>query len=217
MTQPNHTENCWNRIGMAGDGSCARLEQVIHCRNCDRYAEVGRTLLDRPAPRGYRAEWTRLLAEMQDHQTRSPHQALVFRIGEQYLALWLDLVDAVCERAPAHRIPHQSAALAGLINVDGELHLCVNLARILRLPDEPAGDDGTPRTLLIRRGGAGWAFDVDDVLGITPCPPEDLQPPPTTLDQSPHSHAQGLFPWQGHRVCLLDNDLLINELDRSIA
>jgi chemotaxis-related protein WspD len=27
-------DDCWNRIGVRGDGSCRELEQHIHCHNC---------------------------------------------------------------------------------------------------------------------------------------------------------------------------------------
>lgn len=27
-------DDCWNRIGVRGDGSCPRLAGYIHCRNC---------------------------------------------------------------------------------------------------------------------------------------------------------------------------------------
>ena len=31
-------DDCWNRIGVLGDGSCPRLAEHIHCRNCPVHA-----------------------------------------------------------------------------------------------------------------------------------------------------------------------------------
>ena len=30
--------DCWNKIGVRGDASCAELERHIHCRNCPTYS-----------------------------------------------------------------------------------------------------------------------------------------------------------------------------------
>ena len=32
--------DCWNKIGVRGDGSCPELKQHAHCRNCPVYASV---------------------------------------------------------------------------------------------------------------------------------------------------------------------------------
>ena len=48
--------DCWNQIGVEGDGSCADLEKFIHCRNCPVYANAGLQLLNRPLPPEYRRE-----------------------------------------------------------------------------------------------------------------------------------------------------------------
>ncbi len=31
-------DDCWNRIGVRGDGSCPELKRHIHCRNCPVYS-----------------------------------------------------------------------------------------------------------------------------------------------------------------------------------
>ena len=31
-------DDCWNRIGVRGDGSCPELKQYVHCRNCPVYS-----------------------------------------------------------------------------------------------------------------------------------------------------------------------------------
>ena len=39
--------DCWNKIGVRGDGSCPELEKHIHCRNCPTYTAAASMLLDR--------------------------------------------------------------------------------------------------------------------------------------------------------------------------
>src|SRR3981081_1849213 len=60
-------DDCWNRIGVHGDRSCAELQRHIHCRNCPVFAAAARALLDVPAPADFRQIAT-------EHFTR-PEQA----------------------------------------------------------------------------------------------------------------------------------------------
>ena len=55
--------DCWNTIGVAGDQSCARLKEIIHCRNCPNYSAAGVQLLDRALPADYQRGWTQHFAQ----------------------------------------------------------------------------------------------------------------------------------------------------------
>jgi Magnesium chelatase, subunit ChlI len=48
---PRERNDCWNQIGVFGDGTCPELAKVIHCRNCPVYAAGGRSLLMLGRPR----------------------------------------------------------------------------------------------------------------------------------------------------------------------
>ncbi|MBU1908712.1 MAG: chemotaxis protein CheW, partial [Verrucomicrobia bacterium] len=84
---PAHPENappdrpCWETIGTDGDGSCERLGEKIHCRNCPVFSEGGRVLLDQAAPPGYLEEWTALLAREKEEAPADTLSAVVFRLG----------------------------------------------------------------------------------------------------------------------------------------
>ena len=45
--------DCWNHIGVSGDGTCPELVKVVHCHNCPVYAAGGRSLLEREPPAEY--------------------------------------------------------------------------------------------------------------------------------------------------------------------
>jgi len=53
---------CWREIGIAGNGTCERLPEMIHCRNCAEYSRGGRELFDRPASPELLEEWNAALA-----------------------------------------------------------------------------------------------------------------------------------------------------------
>ena len=79
--------DCWNRIGVHGDRSCPELDRVVHCHNCPVFGGAGRQFLDAPPPQGYLDEWTRRLAAPIEAPTTDLLGVLIFRLGEEWLAL----------------------------------------------------------------------------------------------------------------------------------
>src|SRR5262245_22690874 len=178
--------DCWNRIGVHGDRSCPELERVVHCHNCPVFAAAGRHFLDAPSPAGYLEEWTRRLAEREEALPVDLHGVLVFRLGEEWLAMAVAMLVEVTSPRPIHRVPHRGGALAGLVNIRGELHLCVRLAEVLgvggALPAVAAGEAcalggnrGHARFLVARREADTWVFPVDEVDQVHRLPARELQ------------------------------------------
>lgn len=172
-------DQCWQRIGVGGDGSCAELAQVVHCRNCPVFSRAARQVLDRPAPPAYLQQWAERLAEAEDEVAGDTLSTVVFRLAGHVLALPTAAVVEAVEPRPVHRIPHRGGAiLRGLVNVRGELLLCVSLAGLLALA---AGDDGAaaprPRLAIAELDAARWAIPVDAVLGVHRIARDALQAP----------------------------------------
>jgi chemotaxis-related protein WspD len=212
--------DCWNRIGVHGDRSCPELARVGHCHNCPVFAAAGRQFLDAPSPEGYLEEWTARLAEPEAASAGALLAALVFRIGDEWLALPVGVLVEVTPPRPVHRIPFRGGLLAGLVNVRGELHLSVRLDQLLGITrsggDEgPASDGrrtGPPRLLVVRHAGDAWAFPADEVDGVQRFPSADLAGVPPTLARSAARFARGVFRHQGRAVGYLDEARLFEAL-----
>ena len=133
-------EDCWNRIGFKGDRSCGELPKFGHCHNCPVFAAAAERLFARPLPDACVAERG---ARFERARPSGPTLAvLVFRVGEEWLALDDSVLIEVGEPRVVHRVPHRrEQLLRGLVNVRGELQLCVSLAELLGLtPTQAAGD-----------------------------------------------------------------------------
>lgn len=97
-----HVDDCWNRIGVHGDKQCPLLERHVHCRNCEVYAAAATRLLDR-------------YALMQDHQAavaapveeNTGRSMLLFRLGEEWLALPTACLAEIAPLQAVHSLPHQ--------------------------------------------------------------------------------------------------------------
>ena len=210
-------QNCWNQIGVWGNGSCPELRRVAHCRNCHVYANSGRKLLDRPAPIDYIESWTALLAEEQNTAVAATAPHLVFRVGRTWLALPATSLREITEPGVVRSVPHRPReVLLGLVNVRGELHLCVSLHTLFG-EETAAHRPRTARFLVARRAGEDWVFPVDQVDGMHDVIEREIEPLPVTLTNVDVTYTQSLFHYGEKTVAIIDENLLYGALVRRIA
>lgn len=258
---PSVLENdCWNKIGVKGDRSCPELLKYVHCRNCPVFTAAGQRLFERKPPAGHLAEWTKRLAEPETAIERGTISVLVFRVGDEWLAADIGLLVEIAELRPIHTIPHRSnSVLAGLVNIRGELPLCVSLGGLLGIemqypllmaksaikktvresedsdfantdllsvkhPSARAAraSEGTnvrvtARLMLMSRQGQRWAFQVDEVEGVTRFTSADLTNVPSTVSGSVASFSKGVFRHNDRRIGYLDESRLFDTLARNLT
>jgi chemotaxis-related protein WspD len=231
---------CWRVIGVSGDRSCPELEQFIHCRNCPVLAEAARGFFDRPAPAGYLDAWRAILEEPEEPLAADATSLLVFRLDKEWLALPATLLVEVTPIRPIHTVPHRGGTpLAGLVNIRGELRLCLSLHAILGLAGRPqapsreaaaAGTasstagleaDAVPRLLVLERPGQRaaerWVVGVDEVAGVQRVPRATLRPVPATVSQATARCSASLFAWRGRDVAVLDAERLFEALRQTVT
>ncbi len=215
---PESGKRCWQEIGSAGRGDCERLREIIHCRNCIEYSRAGRELFDRPVPTGLVAEWTAALAAENQDLRREALSVVIFRVCGEWFALRTAVFAEVTEKHAPHSVPFRSSgAFLGLVNVSGELLLCVSLAQLLGI----SGDDGPepvrPRICVIAQDHERVAFPVDEVLGVRRLDESALAPTPATVSQSPGALTSSMFEYDGRGVGLLDEEKLFAALARCMS
>ena len=108
----------------------------------------------------------------------------------------------------------------GLVNIRGELLICVSLGHLLALENPmPRGMLRTVHQQLLvgNWDGDRFVFPVDEVCGIHRFDPHHLQGPPATLVKSNFSYSRGILSWERKSVGLLDPNLLFSSLNRSLA
>ncbi len=220
LDRSNGDSDCWNRIGVQGNGdrSCPELVSHVHCRNCPIFARAARAFFERRAPEGYLEEWADLLARPAEASSGGDASLLVFRLGSEWMALALSVVAEVTELRPVHRVPHRSnRVFSGLVSLRGQLRLCASLHGLLDVdPPDPAVDPPSkPRLVLIRRGGETWAFAAEEVVGVFRVPLGRLQNVPSTLANPAGSFGRAVFELgPGRSVDVLDETRLFEALGR---
>lgn len=220
---PQALNDCWNRIGVRGDGSCPELERYVHCRNCPVYSSAAIRLLDAPLPPGRREEWTTHFARPLATASAALQSVVIFRLGAEWLALPTSAFREVAPLRPIHSLPHRrNGTVLGLTNIRGELLVCVSLASVLGVePAAPAKSDKARtfhrRLLVIGTEGGRLVFPVDEVHGTHHCTTEEMQPVPATIARATATYTKAVFAWQQRTVGCLDAQLLGYTLNRSLA
>jgi chemotaxis-related protein WspD len=209
---------CWGEIGVWGDGSCAELPRVGHCRNCEIYIGGSRELLERPAPSDYLDWWTELLAgKKKDAKSAAATPYLVFRVGRSWLGLRAVVLREIMQPAVIRTVPHRrSDVLLGLTVVRGEIYPCVSLHALIG--DQPlSAAASTARYLVANHQGADWVFPVDEVSGIHDVQETSVEPLPATLANTESVYTTGIAQCGNRPVGLVDEGLLFSTLERKIT
>jgi chemotaxis-related protein WspD len=192
------------------------LVKYTHCNNCPVFAAAGRRFLDAPSPKGYLEEWTVRLAADDKLREGEESSVLVFRIGEEWLALPVAVLVEVTRTRVIHRIPHRGGLLAGMANIRGELHLCVRLDLLLGVAVEERGDPELRRLVVLRQGAESWVFTADEVDQVHRVLLPDLTAAAPTLARSQGKFTRGVFPHEKRSVGLLDDTRLFQSLQERL-
>lgn len=179
-------------------------------------------LLDRQAPDDYRREWTARIAAAPATALPGTASAVVFRLGSEWFALPAAVFQEVAEPAPVHVVPHRRGGnLLGLVNVRGELLLCVALSVALGVEAQSsaigAGRTVYQRLLVVSQGGNRLAFPVDEIFGVVRYHPRELLDAPATLASAAAAYTLGLLPWNQKTVGCIDDEALFFALNRSFS
>jgi chemotaxis-related protein WspD len=178
-------------------------------------------LLNREPPEDYRRELTERIANRKPEQTPGSHSVVVFRIGPEWLALPTRVFQEVAGDCVVHAVPHRrNEVLIGLINLRGELLVCVSLGALLGLAQETSGQSanaksGKTRILVASLHGNRLAIPVDEVGNVVRFAEGDLRAMPATLSHGGVPFTIGLLPWEGKMAGCLDEARLFRELEQS--
>ncbi|WP_341782896.1 chemotaxis protein CheW [Pseudomonas putida] len=206
-----HIDDCWNRIGVRGDKQCPLLERHVHCRNCEVYAAAATRLLDRYAlVQEYQA------AAVQPDAENTGRSMLLFRLGEEWLALATACLAEIAPLQAVHSLPHQrSRLLHGVANVRGALVPCLSLADLLGVQagsTEQRSARAMPRMLILAAEGGPVVMAVEEIDGI-----HRLDPQLLGSGRDATRFTAAVLQWRGRSVRVLDDQHLLSAVQRSLS
>jgi len=215
-------EFCGNLIGIwAADApSCPRLKELIHCRNCEVFKDRAKDLLATLPPEGYLEDWKDILSGAKEAEADLSETVIIFRLGDEWLALPAAVIKEVTKPAPIHRIPHKSDQfLQGVVNIKGNLELCFSLAAIIWHPQPPPANTATSlfgtRYIVLHREG-NWVFPVDEIIDIRRYHCDNEVSLPLAVTEAKISYLKSAFRIRDRVVGLIDDELLLSFLRRRL-
>ncbi|VAX05167.1 hypothetical protein MNBD_GAMMA20-1818 [hydrothermal vent metagenome] len=209
-------DDCWNKIGVWAYSSirCERLQEVVHCRNCEVFVAAGKQIFEQELPPGYQQENLAILADVDTVTDQDCVSIIVFRLGVEYFSLPANVFETVTESRPVHRLPHvNSPYVKGVVNVSGKVCLCHSLMTVLAV-DACCDEFGEKerhaykRLIVVNFGEGRYVFPVDAVKGMASYRPEQLKPAPATIDDEIRPLILGTFQDENDRVVVLNTDEL---------
>jgi len=208
---------CWREEGVAGDRTCPRLPEVIHCRNCGEYSRIGRLLFEREAPAALARETAASLAAPEHVAVRDAVSLLFFRLGQESFALKTTVLQEVTSPKPVHRLPSRPGPVfLGLVNINGELLPCVSASAALGLDTSAPATASHPRMIVVGKSGNRFVFPADEVFTVRPVQTSEFEPPPATVANAPAAKSTAVIRLEGREVALLDDVRLLEALGRSL-
>jgi chemotaxis-related protein WspD len=223
-------KHCWRKIGVySGDHSCARLREVVHCRNCDVYAAAARSVMLRELEQ-VREDF----APVPERETLV-RSALLMRLGGLRIGLAVARVIEIATDAPLRRVPHRGGrTIAGLTNVRGQLYLTLAPERLFgvelnnaTLEQGQLETHARPRIVLLNVATGlasasthaphtALALRADNVLGVHGFTLDALAPIPALLPAPLAECANAVGYLEGKRYFLLDDSKFAKVLNEAI-
>ena len=132
---------------------------------------------------------------------------VTFRVNEQWLGVPVLLVQEVLLSQRLAVVPLAPAAVAGFLNLRGQIVTAVDLRTRLDLPGESALD--TAMNIVVRRDDELFSLLVDEVGDVLPVDASAVEAPPVSLDDQWRAVCQGIVRRDRDLLVVLDVDALL--------
>jgi len=147
---------------------------------------------------------------------------LIFRLGEQWLAIATRCLAEVMPVSPIHVLPHRNnRGLLGVTNVRGTLVACLSLAELLGLDTQQDARRGErrviPRMLILESDSGPLVTPVDEVSGIQRIPVARISSAKHDDKRAISRFTAGVLQWQEQSITLLDDEQLLQTMIGSLA
>lgn len=125
-----------------------------------------------------------------------------FYIGSQYYGVPVADVQEVLLSQPLTGVPLAPAAVAGLMNLRGQIITAVRVRTVLEVSEPPPDEE--PMHLVVRHQGGEISLLVDRIGEVIDVAGAILNPPPDTLQGSIRDFLLGIFPLKDQLLLALD-------------
>ncbi|MDQ8035899.1 MAG: chemotaxis protein CheW [Pedobacter sp.] len=132
-----------------------------------------------------------------------------FFIGEQFYGIPVGDVQEVLQSQPLTRAPLAPAAIAGLMNLRGQIVTAVDVRRVLR--SQAASHTEEKMNLVIRHASTEVSLLVDQIGDVVTVDESKVERPPETLQGMAREFIRGISALEGRLLLLVDVHRMLDD------
>jgi purine-binding chemotaxis protein CheW len=129
-------------------------------------------------------------------------QLATFRLDGDLYGIEVEHVQEVLKSQGLTRVPLAPAAVAGLINLRGQVVTAIELRERLGRPPRPEGTDAV--VIVVRLHGEAVSLLVDSIADVVDVDAADFEAPPDTLEGQARDLIRGAYKLHGQLLLALD-------------
>ena len=134
--------------------------------------------------------------------TATSGQLATFRLDGDLYGVEVEHVQEVLRSQSITRVPLAPPAVAGLINLRGQVVTAIELRERLGRPARQAGTEAV--VIVVRLHGEAVSLLVDSIADVVDVDVRDFEAPPDTLDGSARDLIRGAYKLDGQLLLALD-------------
>jgi purine-binding chemotaxis protein CheW len=134
--------------------------------------------------------------------TATSGQLATFRLDGDLYGVEVEHVQEVLRAQQLTRVPLAPAAVAGLINLRGQVVTAIELRERLGRPPRPEGTDAV--VIVVRLRGEAVSLLVDSIADVVDVDAADFESPPDTLEGQARDLIRGAYKLDGKLLLALD-------------
>ena len=129
-------------------------------------------------------------------------QLATFWLDGDLYGIEVEHVQEVLRAQTLTRVPLAPPAIAGLINLRGQVVTAIELRERLGRPPRPEGTDAV--VIVVRLHGEAVSLLVDSIADVVDVEAKDFEAPPDTLDGQARELLRGAYKLDGQLLLALD-------------
>ena len=129
-------------------------------------------------------------------------QLATFRLDGDLYGIEVEHVQEVLRSQSITRVPLAPPAVAGLINLRGQVVTAIELRERLGRPARPEGEEAV--VIVVRLHGEAVSLLVDSIADVVDVDLRDFEAPPDTLDGAARDLIRGAYKLSGQLLLALD-------------
>ena len=130
------------------------------------------------------------------------NQFCTFLVGGMLFGLDVFCIQEVIRYQTLTAVPLAPPAVAGLINLRGQIVTAIDLRARLGLPPRRAGE--RPLNVVVRTGDGAVSLLVDEIGDVIEVDDDSFERPPDMLDDSARALIRGAYKLKGRLLLVLD-------------